>query len=398
MQNFMTTLRASKQPEGSLVNKNTPQHQSQEVQQEYTVPQQQQIFATACTPGPQGYILPQQQEMSGTSGNTPGLQHILSASCTQSTPEEPENKKIGQDLWKQLKRVSIPTFTGDVRTYENWKAAFLACIDKAPATPEYKLLQLRGCLSGEALKTIENLGHSPSAYIAAKERLERKYGGRRRQVTLQFEELTSFPQIRPGNAKDLDKFADMLDIVVINLKDVGFQSELDSQLLYSVLFKKMTVTMVADYHRWVKERNEKESIEVLRRFVISESEYRTIATEAVKGLIQSRDGQTSSTKSDYKGSSRTHFTSPSVIQSHNPCPVCSKDHGIWKCDDFKAKDVAARWKIAKQQSLCYRCLSNQQLAPNVIEDDLVTSMDASKTIIGCCTKKKRLLNLHNHRK
>ena len=47
----------------------------------------------------------------------------------------------------------------------------MACIDKAPATAEYKLLQLRQCLSGEALKVIESLGHSAAAYEAAKDRL-----------------------------------------------------------------------------------------------------------------------------------------------------------------------------------------------------------------------------------
>ena len=69
-------------------------------------------------------------------------------------------EKIGQDLWKQLRRVSIPVFNGDKRQYDNWKSAFMACVDKAPATPEYKLLQLRQYLSGEALKSIETLGHS----------------------------------------------------------------------------------------------------------------------------------------------------------------------------------------------------------------------------------------------
>ena len=49
---------------------------------------------------------------------------------------------IGQDLWRQLKRVQIPVFTGDKRKYQSWKAAFLTCIDSAPATGEYKLLQL----------------------------------------------------------------------------------------------------------------------------------------------------------------------------------------------------------------------------------------------------------------
>ena len=98
--------------------------------------------------------------------------------------KESSTQKIGQDFRRQLKRLSIPVFNGDKRNYENWKSAFNACLDQAPATPEYKLLQLRQNLSGEALKAIENLGHSGFAYESAKERLERKYGGQRRKVML----------------------------------------------------------------------------------------------------------------------------------------------------------------------------------------------------------------------
>jgi len=35
--------------------------------------------------------------------------------------------------------------------YHNWKAAFTACVNKALATTEYKVLQLRECLAGVAL-------------------------------------------------------------------------------------------------------------------------------------------------------------------------------------------------------------------------------------------------------
>ena len=55
-----------------------------------------------------------------------------------------------------------------------------------------KLLQLRQYLAGEALKTIENLGHSATAYHTAKERLERKFGCQRRQVTLYLEKVDIF--------------------------------------------------------------------------------------------------------------------------------------------------------------------------------------------------------------
>lgn len=59
---------------------------------------------------------------------------------------------------------------------------------------------------------IENLGHSATAYEAAKERLERKYGGKQRQIAIYLEDLEQFRQIWSGNARDMEQFADLLDI------------------------------------------------------------------------------------------------------------------------------------------------------------------------------------------
>ena len=52
-------------------------------------------------------------------------------------PNVSNSTLIGQDMWKQLKRVSVPTFTGDKKKYQHLKAAFLACVDQVPATAEY---------------------------------------------------------------------------------------------------------------------------------------------------------------------------------------------------------------------------------------------------------------------
>ena len=59
--------------------------------------------------------------------------------------------------------------------YQSWKAAFVACIARAPATAKCKRLQFCQYLDGDALKAIENLGHSSVAYGEAKEHLECKY-------------------------------------------------------------------------------------------------------------------------------------------------------------------------------------------------------------------------------
>ena len=204
-----------------------------------------------------------------------------------------ESPSIGQDLWRQLKRVQIPVFSGDKRSYHSWKAAFLPCIDSAHATGEYKLLQLRQYLSGEALKTIENLGHSGAAYEAAKERLERKFGGMRRQISIYIEELENFRQIRVGNAKDLEQFSDLLDIAMINLKESNQDQELGNGTLYTILQRKLPQSMLANYHRWVYDNNVTQSVATLRQWVILGSEFQTVAFETVHGVTgKMSDAQT----------------------------------------------------------------------------------------------------------
>ena len=99
----------------------------------------------------------QEVESQGVHATAASFQQHHEAKHATSPLSNQETPSIGQDLWRQLKHVQIPIFAGDIRTYSNWKAAFQACLDSAPATPEYKLLQLRQYLTGEALKSIENL-------------------------------------------------------------------------------------------------------------------------------------------------------------------------------------------------------------------------------------------------
>ena len=47
---------------------------------------------------------------------------------------------------------------------------------------------------------------------------------------LRLEELDPFKQIREGNEKDLEHFAELLDAVVVNLTDANQEAELGSEL------------------------------------------------------------------------------------------------------------------------------------------------------------------------
>ena len=204
--------------------------------------------------------------------------------CLNQHSTENQYDAIGKDLWKQLKRVSIPIFDGNKRNYNNWKAAFMACIDQAPATAEYKLLQIRQHLSGEALKAIENLEHSAAAYQIAKERSERKFGGKHLQMAIYLEELEKLRPVRFDNSRDVEQLADILDITIINLKENGNCEELEDGSFYLRLQKKLPEIMLTQYQRWIYEKRRQPSVETLREWIIMESEYQTRAHKTAYGF------------------------------------------------------------------------------------------------------------------
>ena len=138
------------------------------------------------------------------------------------------------------------------RQYQNWKAASMACIDSAPATDEYNLLQLRQYLSGDASKVIENLG---TQQTPIKQQKRGYIGGKRRQIVIYLEDLENFRQIRLESARDLENFADLLDIAIINLKEVGLHHKLIDDSLYTKLQRKLPESLLARYYHWVFENS-----------------------------------------------------------------------------------------------------------------------------------------------
>ena len=275
---------------------------------------------------------------------------------------------IGHDLWRQLKRVQIPVFSGEKRQYQSWKAAFLACIDSAPATGEYKLLQLRQYLTGDALRVIENLGHSATAYEAAKERLDRKYGGKRRQIAIYLEDLENFRQIRPGNARDLENFADLLDIAIINLKEAGLHHKLQDGSLYTKLQRKLPESLLSRYHRWVFENSKSESVLTLRTWVIQESEFQTVATETIHGLTGQVHASDRAAHPFSRNNNQRAFYGETGDDGRRvksiACQVCKEPHKIWNCQQFAEKSETERWNLAKLFQLCFRCLAESHVGRN----------------------------------
>ena len=300
---------------------------------------------------------------------TPSMttQHGLALPAAEATtmpqPQSALTAPHQPEPWRQLKQIGIPTFNGDKRKFESWRAAFMACIDASPAAPEYKLLQLRQYLVGDPLDSIDSLGYSPAAYEAAKALLVRKYGGERRRVAIHVEEIEQFGKVGYNRASEFEKFTELLEVVVINLKDSGRAAELEAGTFYQKLLRKFDERVLAQYHRWRYDRQVEESVEALLEWARVESELMMISAETVSGVAVKTTPQQQQPPRDNRFQrrsappSRNHAYHAQQKSDVN-CAVCKGAHPLWKCAAFKVMSVNQRWRLAKQSNACFRCLGS----------------------------------------
>ena len=106
-------------------------------------------------------------------------------------------------------------------------------MDETNLSVQFKMLRLESSSIGEAAKTAKGLGYSDHVYEAAKARLNRKYGGNRRQVQAHIDELRKMRPINADNPRQLERFADIVERTVISLKENRKSADLEGGTLYS---------------------------------------------------------------------------------------------------------------------------------------------------------------------
>ncbi|CAB4002540.1 Hypothetical predicted protein, partial [Paramuricea clavata] len=135
------------------------------------------------------------------------------------------------------------------------------------------------CLEGEA--AVKVLGYSEVACEAAKNRLIRKYGGVRRNV----------------QAKELERFADILERTVVTLKENKRESDLKAGTLYGIVLEKVPEMLLSQYYRWLKEQKKEESLETLNCWIAEKTEYQTHAAKRKRGFSRGREDRKGDEKS-----------------------------------------------------------------------------------------------------
>ena len=144
-----------------------------------------------------------------------------------------------------------------------------------------------------------------------------------------------------------------------------------------MMLEKIPEELLSRYYHWIAECYNFETLETLKDWILDETEYLVKAAEAIKGLKLNKKKF-----STHLGLNKRSDHS----KGHLSCSYCKNEgHEIGRCQKFQELSVDDRWKAAKEQMLCFRCLSNTHRG--------VTCRQAKECgINGCKVNHHRLLH------
>ena len=306
----------------------------------------------------------QQPPMWFTQTQQPTIQPAQTQQPPTQLPQIPTT--VPSDVYRHLKKIQIPTFSGEKQAYNTWRTAFNVCVDQQPISPELKLLQLRQYLSGPPLETVETYGYSASAYTTALKRLDQKYGGKRRKTAVHMMALSNLPAIREkGTAAELERFADLLQIAIINFEDAGHRDELTYGTFCTQMQQKLSATLLTDYFRWRSDHREPETVQTLLAWLTQEADFRTVAEETLQHS-DGKDPRPTPVKNTQLQQSSRHSTQPTAssltVSSANApqCEICGRMHEAKVCTVIE--EVGRRKEVLKDNGRCYVCLQKNHIA------------------------------------
>ena len=247
----------------------------------------------------------------------------------------------------RLKGVELPTFSGENKAdYAPWKAAFMSVVDEAAISTNEKMLRLQNSLSGKALRMVKDLGFTTNAYARAKAKLEKKYGGEMRLQLTNLTTLRGWPKLRAHNLDDMEEFLALLDRVLVSLQDCGLDAAMSGQNLNLTAKEKLSANDVQAYKYWLREHNEKDTLETLVRWL-------EIRVEIMDETKEERQED----KHDEKR--RNRGFSGNISRKPKGCvvPTCKEDHPPWVCSSFKRLPVPERKDLISKTKRCFRCLA-----------------------------------------
>ncbi|XP_034053580.1 uncharacterized protein LOC117533769 [Gymnodraco acuticeps] len=261
-------------------------------------------------------------------------------------------------------RIPVPepsVFSGDALKYNDWKLSFEILIDQKNIQDKENIYYLRRYVGGQAKKALDGyfLLGTKSAYVAAWEILEERYGNPFTIAKAYRDKLQSWPKIGSKDSFELRDFADFLhscEAAMVHIKALEILNDCNEN---RQILSKLPDWLTASWNRKVTEvQEDSKQFPSFSQFVKFLTREAKIACNPVTSLQSLKQGEAENTKSQRQQSfAAKTLTTSSDENTVLTCILCKKNwHSLHNCRKFMEQAVPDRIKYIQAQKLCFGCL------------------------------------------
>ena len=301
---------------------------------------------------------------------------IIKENKVKGSKEEQAKAKPIQDtatqLFRQsLPRLKLPTFSGNIEEWPKWYSLFTTLVHQQEMSANEKMAHLQNAVTGAARATIGGMVFDGSSYEDALQALQERYGRDVDVVQATLKTVFSCPAPKAFDAKSFEKYYGAVHGATTTLKKMGYEGDLQSCENLRRIVSKMPIDM---RKTWAEH-----CLRLDRPTLIDFDEWLRLQVR----VLLSCEGTTPSASHQRRAVGM--FATSATTPSERKCVLCGRSHGLWLCEQFKAKTADDRAQAVAVHHLCFSCLR-----PGHQSRNCRTARECG--IGGCALRHNRLLH------
>jgi hypothetical protein len=242
----------------------------------------------------------------------------------------------------QLERIKLDKFNGDIRKYPKFKEQFELYVK--PLCTEAQLpFVLKSHLVEEVKDEVDNVDDNMETLW---ERLDKRYGNCGKLVDVILADIARAPK---GDGRSTLTMINTVEKAYRDLSRMGKESEMKNGTIISMIEKKLPEEIRYEWLQTIAENTEGDANEKFSLLLRLLRKFKTMIEYDQASIRRPADKR--SVANFASGASQGRKNEKNTCWIHT-----SEKHPIWVCQAFKAKSVAERINLVKQNHACEACL------------------------------------------
>lgn len=258
----------------------------------------------------------------------------------------------------RLPAINVPMFNGERKNWISFKNIYVTTIhNRTDLEASLKMKYLVSYVDGYAKLLVNSYPISDAHYEEAWAALTNYYDKKKFTVFSLVREFVDQPGVITASTGGLRKLVTTSDEVLRQLNVLGDEfNARDPWLIHLLLDKLDEETRLLWAQQIVHVENP--SVDDFLKFLNS----RCDALETCAAFSMKATPQVTKTETEMQAVNNKTVQSLHLAIAAEKCAKCSKEHPVYRCDEFKKMDIKCKRKLVMQARLCYNCLGPSHMA------------------------------------